>query len=1230
MAASSSASSFSSSVGSWRTAFLTLRDETLNSPPCTTLIHLLNHLIFSHSNTLIAVAPDMPSPEVTSDLMFLMELARNAADSAGVDDMTHTFAQLSHLIYNVSRHVSLDINSSCWALMLESFGRMLDTIFAKASRKRVLEGNVVPKAIGQCLETMRCLISVYKRKCLLSEYAELLNFLISIVAYSHGELFCSSSSSVGQRYVAEFGKRIPGYNSLWEVQTATLTMIGDVFSRVGSSLSVDIWKSTVQVLKEVTDVLASKHFLVEDNIMARFYTSLFHCLHLVIMDPKGPLSDYVAGFVAALRLFFTYGIASRSQFLNPLLAGNKKEISSPSLKMSSEESGKSGPSPYRPPHRRKHDLTNLQHLKSQESLSLSDPDYSNLDHTSSDSDYSDSDGSAKDADNIRCTKARVAAIVCIQDLCRGDPKIFTAQWTMLLPSSDVLQPRNRKYEATLMTCLLFDPYLKARMASASTLVAMLDGPASVFLQVAEYKESTKCGSFTALSSSLGQILMQLHTGVLYLIQHETHSVLLASSFKILMLLISSTPYSRDLVYLLPIVPRAFQVWEDNKQSCLTVQLINVVLSTLAKSVSKCSAMSRGLKMEVSGEQSSSQIQGKLKEDIEDMRIKANQVGHPGVSANAGVNHRKSLIVVLIAMGRYSRMPENLLPTLISSIRARVEEGFPQRSDQASLLAVAINCLTAALSVSPSSPKVKDLFLAELCRGSVEAEEFSGVLSTIFRFSEAVNSPTISLEALQALRAVSHNYPDIIILCWVQISSTTYGFLRFTSLEDPTRPWKGNIGNVTGSTGEKVITAAIKVLDECLRAISGFKGTEDLSDDKLLDTPFTSDHSRIKKISSAPSYGSESLAVTKDEPEANMSGIEQWSEAIEKHVPLVLLHSSAMVRAASVTCFAGLTSSVFSALPKEKQDFVLNSSINAALKDEVPSVRSAACRAIGVITCFPQIFQRVEILGKFIDAAEINSRYSLVLVRITASWALANMCDSLRHCIDAVTSKRSSVDSKVTSQLIARSIECALRLTTDGDKIKANAVRALGNLSRFVQFSKQSGVDDEPVDGVSLSQIISGAEKLPARSDLGIRQKQQSVLSSFQGAFLDDSLWLGRMVQAFLSCVATGNVKVQWNVCHALSHLFLNETVKLADMDWAPSVFSILLVLLRDSPNYKIRIQAAAALAVPVTTLDYGGSFSDVIQGVELALENLSSDQITPSSFRYRTALEKQAPSNENT
>lgn len=46
---------------------------------------------------------------------------------------------------------------------------------------------------------------------------------------------------------------------------------------------------------------------------------------------------------------------------------------------------------------------------------------------------------------------------------------------------------------------------------------MLDGPASVFLQMAEYKESTRCGSFMTLSSSLGQILLQLHTGIRYIL-----------------------------------------------------------------------------------------------------------------------------------------------------------------------------------------------------------------------------------------------------------------------------------------------------------------------------------------------------------------------------------------------------------------------------------------------------------------------------------------------------------------------------------------------------------------------------------------------------------------------------------------------------------------------------------------------------------------------------------------
>lgn len=45
---------------------------------------------------------------------------------------------------------------------------------------------------------------------------------------------------------------------------------------------------------------------------------------------------------------------------------------------------------------------------------------------------------------------------------------------------------------------------------------------------------------------------------------------------------------------------------------------------------------------------------------------------------------------------------------------------------------------------------------------------------------------------------------------------------------------------------------------------------------------------------------------------------------------------------------------------------------------------------------------------------------------------------------------------------------------------------------------------------------------------------------------------------------------------------------------APSVFSILLLLLRDSYNFKIRIQAAAALAAPPTILGESASLVSVI------------------------------------
>ncbi|PNY11577.1 heat repeat-containing protein 6-like [Trifolium pratense] len=381
-----------------------------------------------------------------------------------------------------------------------------------------------------------------------------------------------------------------------------------------------------------------------------------------------------------------------------------------------------------------------------------------------------------------------------------------------------------------------------------------------------------------------------------------------------------------------------------------------------------------------------------------------------------------------------------------------------------------------------------------------------------------------------------------------------------------------LSDVGPDIGHKVniIPVVNDVLDECLRAVSGFQGTEDLSDDKMVDVPFTSDCIRMKKVSSAPSYELECKDHDVVNSEECESGIKQWCEAMEKHMPLILgvlhLHwhpkSSSveerrsdealwrykLVRAASVTCFAGMTSSVFISFPKEKQDFILSSLVHAAVHDNASSVRSASCRAIGVISCFPQVCQSAEVLDKFIHAVEINTRDALISVRITASWALANICDAIRHCVRIL--HFGQMDSNSNPQFIVSLSECALRLTEDGDKVKSNAVRALGYISQIFNCSMSRSQE------VSVQNLNQRTEA-PLTSENPLTCQRRCLLDS-----LEDFHRLEKIVQAFISCITTGNVKVQWNVCHALGNLFLNETLRLQDMDWYVRIKHMHLMLLR--------------------------------------------------------------------
>ncbi|GAB2256887.1 hypothetical protein Droror1_Dr00022946 [Drosera rotundifolia] len=1076
MAVESTAGSLSRS---WRTAFLTLRDETLNYPggvPSTVLLH---DAVLVHSQSLIAAAAYLPRAEVTSDLMYLLNLALMISPSS--EDVVHAYAVICHLVHDVALCIPLEFSSSAWIKLLDSFGKLVKVFLRNAEKKSVvLENDVMIEAITNCVDTTRHLMSFDHLRCSVSENVHLVKFLFHLVASPHAEY--GSHCSVDQRCAADSVVRMPRHSSLWKVHTTVFSMIGDAFSRVGSSFPTDIWQFSAEALRIVMDSLASKRILIEDPVVSKFYASVLTCLHQVLVNRKGPIVDHVPSFVAALKLFLNYGVGKFSPWSSDKRCWDQNSFSASPIIMDStrEKSGL-----YRPPHLRRKNGT-LKQLDSHSSRVTSGHDSSGADFSSSDSDYSDNDVTSTELAILHRCKARVAAITCIRDLCEADPKAFTAQWMMLLPTVDVLHPR--KNDATLMSCLLLDPHMTARLASASAIAIMLDGPASLALQAAEYRDSAKCGSFLAFSSSLGQMLMQLHTGVLYLIQKETHTGLLTALFKILMLLLSSTPYSR--------------------------------------------------------------------------------------------------------------MPEELLAEVLSSLHKRINVGFQVKGDQSGLQALALSCQAAALSASPPSFHISQMLQTEISCDLVLGLG-PGILATLFQLAERATRHTISYEALQALRAVGHNYPNIMVGCWKQVSAMVHGFLRPGLMEVASS--RTNVGNGVGSLAEKVLAAAVKVLDECLRALSGFRGTDDGFGDTFVDTPFTSDCVRDKKISSAPAHTPESLTLTKENSKQCPAGSMEWHETMAKHIPLAISHTSIMVRAASFNCFAGITLSVFSSLKQENQEFILSSCISAAARDEAPLVRSAACRAIGVIAFFPAIFVEAQTLHKLINAVDICSRHSLISVRVPASWAMANMCYTLRH-----------MDFQNYYHVLISFSERALLLTKDGDKVKSNAVRALGNISRMIPFSSKYKPD---------------CCKLPSMKH-GVEGHHTATYASngFSPALSYVQL-LDGIVQAFLSCISTGSVKVQWNVCHALSNLFLNETIRMEHMDWAPSVYSILLVLLRDSSNFKIRIQAAQALAVPSTVLAYGRSFSDVVQGVELILENLGSEQnLMPSNFKYKVALEKQLTS----
>lgn len=137
----------------------------------------------------------------------------------------------------------------------------------------------------------------------------------------------------------------------------------------------------------------------------------------------------------------------------------------------------------------------------------------------------------------------------------------------------------------------------------------------------------------------------------------------------------------------------------------------------------------------------------------------------------------------------------------------------------------------------------------------------------------------------------------------------------------------------------------------------------------------------------------------------------------------------------------------------------------------------------------------------------------------------------------------------------------------------------------------------------------------------------NLLRLIREPHLDNDFWqhttLDAIDQLGKNCLAPGSMKVKWNACYAIGNLMRNPalfTAKAKPAEWLQSIMPTLCRLIVSHPNFKVRINAASALAaVPAQRSIVNEHYSGVWTALLEALEQ--SDHMTDyAEYQHRDNL----------
>ncbi|OAD62957.1 HEAT repeat-containing protein 6, partial [Eufriesea mexicana] len=280
---------------------------------------------------------------------------------------------------------------------------------------------------------------------------------------------------------------------------------------------------------------------------------------------------------------------------------------------------------------------------------------------------------------------------------------------------------------------------------------------------------------------------------------------------------------------------------------------------------------------------------------------------------------------------------------------------------------------------------------------------------------------------------------------------------------------------------------------------------------------------------------------------------------------LLQHPQTIIREAACDCLGSISSTVFAQLQRQKAILIITI-LFGAVHDKESAVRAAGLRSLGMLVTLPALKEESGFLMDLANIVCLTANDKNLGVRIKGAWALANLCDCLCKEIN-----HEDVEPIPLEILLPKIYQVSIKASKDNVKVKCNAVRALG-----------------------------------------------SILYLCPNKYILKDTSLG--LEALLNCATVGNdMKVRWNACRALGLVLSNDPDNILVSSWRDQVFPALCTLICDSPNFKVRTNAAWAL---YSCNSYGKYIVILWKSLILAFEN---SQHVPSYIEYphRDALIQQ-------